>query len=132
MRCPDCNKFVGLEMGDPEIEEIEIDEDGRIDATVHIVRQCAECSTDLKEATLEMSGEIPVEIADKHKGDDCELEIEGEAEAIEEGGGRYAKSYYGASVNYTVRCSCQDAKDDPIYEGSLDEKIAASEMDEMV
>jgi hypothetical protein len=133
MRCPDCNKFVGLEMDDPDLEDIDISDNGEITATVRIARKCADCGNDMKEALLEMSDEVPQDIADRHDGEKHKLSIEETAvEPIEEGGGRYAISYYGATVHYAVRCSCQKDDADPIYESSMEEKVAASEMDEMV
>jgi hypothetical protein len=138
MRCPDCNKFVGLEMADPEVESIEVSEDGTVTATVHIVRNCAECGTELKSADLEMECEVDV------SGHDGSEEEEGESkgkvehelsveetgiEAIEEGGGRYQKSYFGAKVTFELSCSC-----DPSWhvQGEVEDKVAASEMEELV
>lgn len=99
---------------------------GHISATYRIVRVCADCGTELKEATIEM--EEDVEIPAGHEGDDHELEIEGEAESTEKGGGRYAKSFYGVHVHYTVSCSCGAAG---LLEGDLEDEVAASHMDEL-
>lgn len=132
MRCPDCNKFVGLEFADPEVERLEIDGD-EVACEVRIVRNCAECGQELKEAQLELSAEIPQEVADAHDGDNHDLEVEETGvDPIEEGGGRYAKSYFGATVSFAVRCSCQKKDDAAIYEGEMSDKVAASAMDELV
>lgn len=54
MRCPDCNKFASFDTEtDPEIN-VEVAEDGQITGDVRIVNTCAECSTELKEATLDV------------------------------------------------------------------------------
>lgn len=141
MRCPDCSKFVSLEMSDPEIDgELEIDEEGTVTGSVRIVRCCAECGTELKEATLDfewappeadIKGHINKEGEDKHS-----LAVEEDGiEGLEEGGGRYAKSYYGATVNFRVTCSCDEAKeiaDRWTLDGTMSDKIAASHMEEMI
>ena len=86
----------------------------------------------MKEATLELEAEVPEEIMDQHnataKGEHS-LSIEEDGiEQIEEGGGRYAKSYFGVKVNFMVSCSCQK---DVIYAGEMQDKIAASHMDDL-
>lgn len=130
MRCESCAKFVSLEMAEPEVESLDIEDDGSVHATVRIVRNCVECGDELKESTLEMEDDIG-DVAQDHEGDDCELMIEeGALEAIEEGGGRYAKSYFGATLGFIVTCSCKG--EEPIYSGELSDKVAASEMEEMV
>jgi hypothetical protein len=126
-------------MNDPELDgDLSIDEEGTVTGQVRIVRVCAECGTELKEATLDL--EQSVDIPDTHvnkEGEDLHtLEVEEDGcEGIEEGGGRYAKSYYGAEVGFVVRCSCDEAK--PLTDrwsvtGSMSDKVAASHMDEMV
>ncbi len=130
MRCPDCNKFVSLDLQDPEVE-IELEGES-VKASVRIVRACAECGTALKEATLEMEdtfeGPDPEDAQGEDKEHDLEVEETG-VDSIEEGGGRYAKSYYGASVDYSVTCSCGCKFE---HNGVMSGKIAASHMDEMV
>lgn len=122
-------------MQDPEIESIDIDEDGHVSASVRLVRCCQECSDELKEATLDLEDDVPEEILHEHEGDGHELSVEEDsAEATEEGGGRYAKSYFGAIVRYAVHCSCKTDSDgnDAIYEGEVSDKVAASHMEELV
>lgn len=134
MRCPDCNKFVRLEMSDPDVESLEVTHVGEADdpkdgevfsvqASVRIVRCCAECGTEMKEATLDMEDEV---ILKTDHPDRVEIE-ENESIQIEEGGGRYAKSYFGAVVSYKLTA---DGK--VVHEGTIEDKVAASHMDEMV
>lgn len=124
-RCNDCGKFVSLEMSDPEVE-IELD-GTTIRAQMRIARTCADCGTEMK--TADLTAEVEVPELQAHEGVEHSLEVENnDPKAIEEGGSRYAKSYFGASVDYTVRCSCQEA---PVAEGTLSDKIAASAMDEV-
>ena len=155
MRCPDCSKFVGLEMQDPEDVALDLasELDGptlhlSVSMTARIVRSCAECSTELKEANLEAEDEVEVEactivkcmrktsvegaeietydwLDDKHGDPDIS---DTNIDQIEEGGGRYAKSYYGAQVTYEVKCKCGEL----LHEGEITDKIAASAMDELV
>jgi hypothetical protein len=111
MRCSDCNKFVGLEFNEPEVEsDLEVNEDGTVTASVRIVRACSECGNDLKEATFDLEFTPTQEQIKDHLNPPGrsrtgasnhetvhELEVEQEGiEQIEEGGGRYAKSYFGA------------------------------------
>lgn len=46
--------------------------------------------------------------------------------SIEEGGGRYKKSYFGAAVQYEVTCTCTG---EVVHTGEMDGKVAASEME---
>jgi len=126
MRCPDCNKFVALELQDPEENSTEFDpQTGAIEAEYRIVRNCADCGTELKETTITLSGEVDVT---EHQGEGHELTAEFEAEGVEEGGGRYAKSYFGVSCTCTVKCSCGEL-DETV---DMSDKVAASEMEELV
>src|SRR4051812_40034489 len=120
MRCPDCQKFVSLEMQDPEVSNLEVEhippettDQGvphmfRITGEVRIVRNCAECGRELKEATLEIDQEVELgedvpardwaEFAKVHDLDNAYVDESPAVDQIEEGGGRYAKSYFGASI----------------------------------
>lgn len=130
MRCPDCAKFVSMEFGDPEVEQLEVSPDGEVACTVTLTRTCADCGNDLKTASLEMEADFTKQCKDHvdAPGDAHDLNItEGNVNQIEEGGGRYAKSYFGAEVCFTITCKC-----DPKFEveGSVSDKVAASEMEE--
>jgi hypothetical protein len=126
MRCPNCNKFVSLDFSEPEVENISVSDDGSVTAEVRIVRTCADCGDELKTASLSL--EVQVDVGD-HSGEGHELEVEEDAlEQIEEGGGRYKKSYFGARVDFTVSCSCGKLS----VSGGMEAKVAASGMDEMV
>lgn len=146
MRCPDCNKFTSLELQDPEVENLDVSVDNVEDGTaqfcitgsVRLVRTCADCGMELKEATLDI--EQTVEL-----GEDGDLKAEEitpellkrlteeapEAEAtdinpIEEGGGRYAKSYFGAEVAFALTLG-----DKVLARVTWSDKVAASAMDEL-
>lgn len=131
MRCPDCMKFVSLDFAEPELDgDPEVSEDGEVTCQVRLVRTCGECGQDLKEATLDLAGAPEGFSAGEHRGEGHALGVEaGDVEQVEEGGGRYKKSYYGASVSYDVTCSCST---EPVASGALSDKVAASAMEELV
>ena len=131
MRCPDCSKFVALDFAEPELDgDPEVSEDGEVTCQVRIVRTCGECGGEMKEATLNLAGTPEGLSAEKHRGKGHELGVEaGDVEQVEEGGGRYKKSYYGASVSYDVTCPCSP---EPVASGTLSDKVAAAEMEELV
>ena len=133
MRCPDCNKFVGLEMADPEVEG---KLDGRsVSVSASISRTCAECSQELKTGSFDNEVDFDEEIGkhfDGSKGcankEDLEVEVE-DVESVEEGGGRYKKSYYGYSAVIVVKCNtCEEE----IARKDVTDKMAASYMGESV
>jgi hypothetical protein len=136
MRCPDCNKFVGLEMQDPEVNSLDVEVDitdkaagvatATVTCEVRIVRACADCGTELKEATLDMTEEVEIKFPKGVGASDVEVR-EANVNQIEEGGGRYAKSYFGAEVEFEIV-----AGDQILATGSMADKVAASGMDEMV
>jgi len=125
MRCPDCNKFVSLEFQPPEVDDLEYDGQN-VTGTVRLTRTCAECSQELKEATLDINAEVDAEWAEKHDGHNISVEFD--PEEIEEGGGRYAKSYFGAGGSIQVKCD--DCNETTEVEWS--DKVAASHMEELV
>jgi len=129
MRCPDCNKFVGNEENEPEVESVEVDDEGHVNAEVRIVNACAECGTDLTEATLSMDGEADT-IPCSCKPEDRELEAEeaGSERSVRiEGKGRGTKTFYGATLDVTVRCG----KCNKEWTVTMEDEIQASGMDQV-
>jgi len=148
-RCPDCTKFVSQEAGEPEVQSEQIDDDGSFSFEVRITQLCADCSTELKEATLEFSGEMTdMEAWEAHKlaFPDAEHSLEIEVDAVEDTdsgpttrklksgvvkhiSSRYVKTLYGAACTVTVTCSCGKG----IYsdEQELTEYVEASGMEEL-
>lgn len=149
MRCPDCNKFVSLELQEPEFDSLEVSvtkseerdagPDGfvaHVTGSCRIVRNCGECGQELKEATLEIDKEIDfhrdelaVPLSDEDLGD-ATVETENE-DQLEEGGGRYAKSYFGATAELVVTAG-KGANVIELCREEWSDKVAASEMDELV
>lgn len=139
--CPSCNKLCSLEMQEPEIQdeltvEVEADEENSsftftVSGSIRIVRNSECCGMEMKEATFDIShettlttDEVPATIVTNK---DYELTVEEDGiDQIEEGGGRYKKSFFGASVNFIVKVN-----DAEVYRAEWSDKIAASGMDEM-
>jgi hypothetical protein len=132
-RCPDCGKFVSLEMGDPEVEEPTIDEGGQISVEVRLVLNCAECSTVMKETnlTLEDVSEEAAKHMEEHQNDpDHELVVEyqdnaemgDDYRAVHRNGKpldtkkrvpmRYMTHYYNVTLGCSVSCTCGETFDD--------------------
>lgn len=139
-RCPSCEKFVSLEFA--EIEEPEASDetsDGTLAVQVRLVRTCAECGDEMKTAELEIeldfTDAIQAHMDEKHPEIDTNADdytptevvgINMNTEQIEESGGRYAKSYFGASVEAFGDCALCGAE----ITATGSDKIAASQMDE--
>jgi len=133
-RCPNCEKFVSLETEDPEIQSDEIsgdeDEGYAVIGEVRIVRICADCSEELKEAILEFEIGCP-------EGFDPETwEYDLSVDSSERRGthnkrgrvilnSRYQKAYYGAEITVTFTSpgkTCSPCNGDGYYDedGSLE------------
>jgi len=127
---------------------------GEIYASVRIVRSCGDCGNAMKEAMLEMSdegndgvllsGELLIAEGSLDEGGHIRLNEETkkyewldghgaegadhyDPEPLQEIGGRYAKSYFGATIVWYVNCACREV----LVDGTLEDKVAASEMDEL-
>ena len=140
MRCPDCNKFVSFDTdNDPEVDSVDY-QSGEVTASVRIVNVCAECGTEMKEATLELSEDVS-DVVDEHVRACHELNAEGEdisgheitadegsAERTmrTEGSGRYTKTFYGVTLDVTLTCDCGKWTHDV----QLSDDVQASSMDE--
>jgi len=139
MRCPDCNKFAGVQEDDPEVNST--DEtfeyaDGvltlaLVEAEVRIRNTSECCGAEMKEAEFNLSEEIPLEKFEGHERKELHaLEVEwddGGRTSRSTGRGRGARTFYGAEVSVTITCSCQGFS----YTHTLSEDIQASHMDEL-
>lgn len=120
-RCPDCSKFVGLEQGDSEVMlnvDVLASAEDMIEGEVRLVLNCADCGTEMAEATA--SFEAAINPLDKEKKEkphkwkaDCSVDVsEDGAEASDRYDGkpgtpmRYQRHYYGADVTLALECSC--------------------------
>lgn len=97
MRCPDCGKFVSYdEDQEPEEEGETTLTDDQINGTYTRTLVCAECSTELKQASIEIDQQIdlvdeegnaiPVECEASDGGHDWSLELDAEATSRTETG----------------------------------------------
>jgi hypothetical protein len=99
-------------MQDPEVNSVDFDASDLDNITlttdVRIVRNSECCGDECKEYTFNTDGEVSDEIVDKMRelrAADADVEFEaneGGCDSIEEGGGRYAKSYYGYSLEVEI------------------------------
>lgn len=145
-RCQNCNKFSALNFDEPELgdftADLDLDPDSgdlavHVHADIRLVRTSECCGDEMKTADLELEEDVVIaraEIEDHLDESDgkwsWKADHEAEAdnddpEQVEEGGGRYAKSYFGASVAYRITCNGKT-----VHEGSITDKVAASAMDE--
>jgi len=129
MRCPDCNKFVGLDSdSDPEVDNLEIDDEGRITGSVLITNNCIECGTGLADAQLDI--DVQAEVAEHVSKDNCSLSVDEKdspsRETKSDGKGRYTRTYYGARASFLVSCECGFET-----ETEWEEFVQASHMDQL-
>ncbi len=117
-RCPDCNKFVGYDQAEPEMDiqvDVEKDADGHpceahVTGIVRLVLNCADCGSELAEANLDVDHDVAI----LHIGDG-----EHEAQIVDESAdstdrydgkpgtpSRYRRHYYGADITGEIKCSC--------------------------
>jgi hypothetical protein len=57
-RCPGCNKFPAYQAEDPEVETLEVDDEGNVTGTVHltVVSEC--CNETMREASLDIATQV--------------------------------------------------------------------------
>lgn len=124
-RCENCNKFVGLEMGDVEADDLECS-DGNLTGSIRIVRNCADCGNELKEARFDLDESVDLSHNERPADFEHEVAVEANLEPLEESGGRYKKSYYGAFGHFSLRCTCEAT-----LEVKWTDKLPASSMDDL-
>jgi hypothetical protein len=150
-RCPDCNKFVSYGDIETEIENEEIS-DTTLSANVTVYLTCGDCGTQLRQACLDFEEEIDHECteeaiaaatAKRGKPFDADVDDQFEitnsnaegcdrAETKDRNGkviksSRYMKTYYGADLEFTVKCHKCDAEE--TVNGNVEEQ--ASGFDEV-
>lgn len=134
-RCPDCNKFVGLETQDPEVNDIDVSETSII-LEVRVTRNCADCGTEMKSNDFSTEVDLPQEWIDAHglnedgteRDGHGEWEVEeGSSSQYESGGGRYAKNMVGYDLTAKVTCKCGESVEVEVH----DEEAASFFNDEV-
>lgn len=136
-QCPSCSKLCGLEMQEPEVNEVSLDEESQsVTVDVRIVRNSACCGDEMKEATFNTDTDLPNDIvakmeAIKKANPDAEFEAqEAGVTELEEGGSRYKKSYFGFSLTVAIVANV-DGKEEGLGTVEVTDKIEASGMDEL-
>lgn len=124
-RCDSCGKMVALDLEDPEVEDEKVNNNTNVTGTVNLKRNCAECGGEMKQATLDIDVEVPDACPVGGEGHE-EKTVEVELSKLEEGGGRYKKSYYGAEGTVKITCSCGKSAEAP-----WSDKIAASDFEDV-
>jgi predicted nucleic acid-binding Zn-ribbon protein len=121
VRCPDCNKFTGLENGDAQVNDLDADESGgtiSVRGSVEMERTCADCGQTLKTFSGDLEGDIEWSDFDGFSDlpEKCRealeagsLDITFDVEEVdtsvdESGGGRYKKNIITAVVDVIVKC----------------------------
>jgi hypothetical protein len=131
MRCPDCNKFVSLENGEPEEQNLEISHhDGdtfEITGEFRLPRTCSECGTELKEANFLFEFNTNLEGVTPEERENLSIEVE-DMEVNESGGGRYAKNLFSLSGAFRITTADREIS---TVEGDSDQ-LSASSFDELV
>jgi hypothetical protein len=135
-RCPDCNKFVALQEEDPEVQSLEVDEEGTVTAEVRIVNVCANCNTELTEYTFSVDDQIGLPEPDDDHEHDLEVE-EVSSERTQPDHtppgqkpppARYRKTYYGFELTVKVTCKGCDLEEELV----LADDVQASGMEVLV
>jgi hypothetical protein len=104
-RCPDCNRFVSLEMEEPEIEACDVDPGGELEITARLVKVCAECGTEIRECYLEITKTFSCPPWDSDDAPESTVDVEyDDFENTEryEGKGRYQKTFHGIEGSVTA------------------------------
>src|SRR3990167_8079224 len=112
-RCPECNKFVGIELAEPEVDSLEAEipdeacpEEGMLTGEVRLVKACAECSAELEEANLDIEEEFTIKHEEGCKGEGLTAEGDLSPSDSTEGKGRGTRTFYGVEGAIRVSCSC--------------------------
>lgn len=133
-RCESCGKLASLtfpeevEIGDEEFDQ----ETGHYSFTARIVRSSECCGYELKEATLEVEGDVNLEAvyADDPslRDEDLEMEIEAECSDRTEGKGRGMKTFFVVSGTVTIK---RPGLGRDLLTDEWKDEIQASHMDEI-
>lgn len=108
-RCPNCEKFVSMEMGEPEIE-VQLD-DKILTTTTRLVKACTDCGEELEEAYVE-SDAIEVELPCGHSDIEANYEDDWSDNTRFEGSGRYMKTFYGVEYKIAIVCNECDTSEE--------------------
>lgn len=124
MRCSQCGTMVSYE-GDEEPEDVaaSLDDTGEVVITFRLVKRCAECGSELKEAELEARAAFAAEVDAER--DEVEIVASQPEERHEPK--RRGRTFYGASFEWRIVNEAGEV----VGSGEASEEIAASDMDEI-
>lgn len=137
-KCDCTPKFVGLETGEPDEQQAEIN-DGVVSIEIRLTRNCSECGSERKETTFSMEEDVSEEIEAHNKQHHPDvaadalpgLTLEVDYEVTESGGGRYAKNLIGVTAEYTVTCDACGTETSAVTDGSMHDETQASGFDDL-
>jgi hypothetical protein len=144
-QCPSCNKFASLETEEPEVQSIEVDQDGRVTGSIRVFRTSSCCGDEMKEYVFDINAD-PTDEIDTHlemheqTGTEYELSVEeGSVESTERSqttdrkgnkitNPRYMKTLIGFIATLDVSCSCDQAFTATV---EVSDEVAASDFEEL-
>lgn len=117
MRCPDCNKFASFDTEvDPEFVS-ESAEGTEVTVEVRRVLSCADCGTELKEYTFELSEDFSGQVEVEEGEEECDHEwsidvsvsptvnvVDKDKNGRQIKNARYMKTMYGVEVTCDLEC----------------------------
>lgn len=140
-KCPSCPQFTSKDTDtDPE-GELEVDAIGVINGDIRIVNTCAECGTELEEATFQIEVDLSAQAAGhfkvEHEDKEQELSVQFDVSRTDEisrkdrngkpiANPRYQKRMYG--VEGEVRLICDECGVE-IYSEKFADSVQASGME---
>ena len=134
MRCTDCNKFVSFDdSNEPEVQDVNVDDNGYITAEVRFVLTCAECGAELKEGNYSLDGNVDLSSHDTSPKEDKDpmdvhsLEAEEDSCSMETVSTK-SKTNYQVSLSVKVTCTACDFEETVELSGEM----TSGEMDELV
>ncbi|KKN04260.1 hypothetical protein LCGC14_1099180 [marine sediment metagenome] len=133
MRCPDCNRFVSVEQGDPTEGLVLQVSDEAVTGEVRLTLLCAECNTEMAEANVEVDMAFDLEHVDECGPDELTgvqpvvalSDENATASDRYEGKGRGTRHFYGAEIEATITCQTCDAK--TVVESHVEEQASSFE-----
>lgn len=145
MRCPDCNKFVSFDEPQVEIQSVDVS-DSELTVSARVSLNCADCGTELKEATIDEVVDLDHTCNDPAKPDTGYEDGDDQFTAEESGAegtsrqetkdrngkqiksSRYMKTFYGFQADIDCHC-CKCGAD---FSVSVEGEEQAGSFDELV
>jgi len=147
-RCPDCNKFVGVDSSEEPQVDLNVDEQGNVDVTAEIANNCDQCGTTMFTGSLDgtvdaseivepdgMTLTAWLDTLTPAQKDSMELEVnESGTDRTDryEGKGRGARHFYGCQVDFEVVLTYDNgnAEESKTFSGKWNDDMQASSMDQ--